>query len=110
MLRNRRFQPRNEPRACFTYDTTQDRILYITDLDAGRSVTNDIENVLADIAEWEEGLVLADHQVIYRDTDGVWTGVELTAEGRFSRFYALNVPTLNAAFAKVRSRAAEPAQ
>jgi hypothetical protein len=109
MRHNRRFIAKGEPRARFTYDTTPDKILYITDLDAGRTVTNDMHNVLADIAEWEPGLVLAEHQVIYRDTDGAWIGVRLTTEGRFSEYYALNVPTLEAAFAKLRSQATQPA-
>ncbi|MBO0931910.1 hypothetical protein [Fibrella aquatilis] len=61
--------------ADYTY-TVEGNIIVITDLDLGnKSVTNDIENVLAEIrTELGE---LAGYAVIYRDSLGRWDGVRL---------------------------------
>ena len=57
-------------RADFTY-TIEDGILCIIDLDNGNmSVTNDIENVIADI-EASEGQIEGT-RILYRDSWGVW--------------------------------------
>ena len=54
--------------------TVEGGTLCIIDLDKGGvSVTNDMENVLADIQS-AEGL-LDDLKVVYRDSDGIWDGV-----------------------------------
>lgn len=45
----------------------------ITDLDGIVSVTNDIENVVADICK-KEGAEAEDHMVVYRDSNGDWDG------------------------------------
>jgi hypothetical protein len=77
------------PRASadYLYDLTEDGLLVIIDQDLGnRSVTNDIENVLADLAQAEELATLAGRRVTYRDSDGDWCRVVLTKEGRFDRF------------------------
>ncbi|GAA4461804.1 hypothetical protein GCM10023189_37710 [Nibrella saemangeumensis] len=73
-------------RADYTYTVT-DNIIAIVDLDLGnRSVTNDIENVLADIrAEIGD---LAGYAVIYRDSMGRWDGVRLV--NGIVYFYGLN--------------------
>lgn len=77
------------------------KVLAITDLDRGnRSVTNDIENVLAKIAAQEKTTpteLLHGRLVIYRDSRGVWDGIEATvlnaggkAEAFSCQFYAVN--------------------
>lgn len=63
------------PRADYTY-TVEGSVIAIVDLDqGGRSVTNDIENVLDDI-QAELGS-LSGYAVIYRDSSGQWDGVRI---------------------------------
>lgn len=52
-----------------------------------RSVTNDIDNVVADI-KGELANDLSGHAIIYRDSQGVWDGVMLDESGSVS-FYGL---------------------
>lgn len=74
------------PRADYTY-TIEGSVIAIIDLDLGRkSVTNDMDNVLADIRT-ELG-DLAGYAVIYRDSMGRWDGVRLI--GSSVEFYPLN--------------------
>lgn len=47
--------------------------IQIIDCDEGRSVTNDIENVIADI-EHAEGINAEEYVIIYQDTDTNWDG------------------------------------
>lgn len=54
--------------------------IYIRDLDIGMSVTNDAENVVAELAKTHPG-----KRIVYQDTDGFWD--ELIHDvGRFIRF------------------------
>ena len=59
----------------------------VVDLDVGRSVTNDAENVVADLAaELHDGVHL-----IYRDTDGTWDEIAfVTDEDGRPRFNGFN--------------------
>ena len=45
-------------------------VIAIIDLDSGRSVTNDADNVIADLVS--RGFDLQHYHVIYRDTRGIW--------------------------------------
>lgn len=56
-----------------------------------RSVTNDIEHVLQTVAQREE-IDLDRYLVIYRDSRGIWGGVE-TQGGRFRAFVHLGQRT-----------------
>ncbi|QKG59151.1 hypothetical protein GKZ68_20950 (plasmid) [Hymenobacter sp. BRD128] len=93
-----------EPRAAYDYDLTADYILVVTDLGAPRSVTNDIQHVLADIAQAEELPSLAGYRAVYQDSQGEWAGITLTAQGDFTGFYGLGrrVTELYEALARVR--------
>ena len=72
----------------------------ITDLDNGSaSVTNDIINVIDDIHATHTDLT--QKKVIYRDSDKVFDGVAVNANGRFDHFYAICETDLNKALAKV---------
>lgn len=74
------------PRADYSY-TVEGSVIAIVDLDQGsKSVTNDIENVLADIRT-ELG-DLAGYAVIYQDSMGRWDGVR--QKGHSVEFYSLN--------------------
>lgn len=76
-------------RADYHYLLLGPDVLIIFDQDLGnRSVTNDIEAVLAGIAR-EQGLdSLRGHRVAYRDSDGLWTQVGLNKQGFFERFFS----------------------
>ena len=68
-------------RARFSIEVT-DSLIMLEDLDQGRTVTNDADAVIADLAQ--EGL-LRGRRVIYRDTMGRWD--ELLHDGtRFTGF------------------------
>lgn len=97
------YRSRNQPRASFIYDITEDGIICITDQDQGRTVTNDIHNVLADISQ-EENRPLSGMKVIYRDSSGCWDQVELTPAGEFRDFRSVNKYTLDDALDVVRGR------
>lgn len=75
----------------FGYSLDSDsRVLSIVDHDFGaRSVTSDIENVLARISEWS-GKSLAGYKVMYRDSMGIWDGVAVNKNGGFLGFFSLN--------------------
>ena len=76
----------NEPRADYTY-TVEGGVIVIVDLDlGGKSVTNDIDNVLDEI-QAELGY-LSGYSVIYRDSSGRWDGVRV--KGGLVHFYSLN--------------------
>lgn len=83
------------------------KILFIEDRDLGnRSVTNDIENVLSDIIESEknnEGFLLDNYSIIYRDSSGSIDGVE-TRDNRFLRFYSIGEDDYEAAIKKVKKK------
>lgn len=53
-------------------------VISITDLDAGRTVTNNIENVLAEIAKAEK-IHVEDYMIVYRDTALIWDGYDAKA-------------------------------
>jgi len=66
-------------RADLTYSIRLNRIK-IVDLNSGKaSVTNDIENVLRKIEAWHQGSI-AGYQIMYRDSDGYWDGIEWDGE------------------------------
>lgn len=59
------------------------KVLLIWDQDLGNmSVTNDIENVVADIAA-HEGIDPVAHLIIYRDSEGRWDGWDGATEDFF---------------------------
>lgn len=87
--------------ADFDFDIAA-RVLVIYDLNMGnKSVTNDIENVLAEIFDQIDELQPID-AVIYRDSEGIFDQVIL-GEGRtFKRFAPLVETEVLKAIAKVR--------
>jgi hypothetical protein len=76
-------------------------VLSIFDLDNGPTVTNDMEFVLAEIAE--HGVDLQAVQVMYRDTQGIWDAVMTAENGRFYSFMSLNERDENRAREKLRA-------
>ena len=66
------------------------------------SVTNDAENVIADLVK--AGYDLAANRVIYRDSDGIWDELVVRA-GKFAGFAVLRAKTVEAAIVAARERA-----
>lgn len=86
-----------EPRASFTY-RSYGSVIAVTDQDDGRSVTNDADAVIAQLAEKFD---LSKFRVIYRDTRGIWDELQVRA-GQFAGFRSINERELDAALAKVQ--------
>jgi len=85
--------------ADFEYQLLND-VVVIYDLNlGGRSVTNDVHNVLESI-EKDIG-DFKGKRVIYRDSHGVFDGITISCTGDFFNFYTLNVKTLDAAMKKL---------
>ena len=84
------------PRAAFSY-RSYGSVIAVVDHDHGRSVTNDAEAVIAQLAEKFD---LSKFRVIYRDTRGVWDEL-LVQHGQFAGFRSINERELEAALAKV---------
>jgi hypothetical protein len=89
---------KNKLRAVYSL-AVHGNVIAITDHDGGRSVTNDAENVIADLAR--QGFDLSRHPVIYQDTRGIWDQLLVDRTGRFAGFSCLNERDLGAALAKV---------
>jgi hypothetical protein len=86
-------------RASYKCELEGDDLLLITDLDQGRSVTNDAENVIADLARTYD---LTARRVIYRDTMGVWDGLAVN-RGKFTGFVAIDARTRDDAVQRARA-------
>ena len=74
-------------------------VIAIIDHDGPRSVTNDAENVVADLIA--QGFDLSRFQVIYKDTLGLWDELLVDSTGTFAGFRCLNEPELSAALARL---------
>ena len=83
---------------------TLDDVLVITDLNrGGRSVTNGIHAVLAEIgAELVGGWDVVNH-VIYRDSCGIYDGVVINAQGEFKGFFSIGEKSEEAAVRRLKT-------
>ena len=88
---------KNKLRAVYSY-TTHGDIIAIIDHDQGKSITNDAENVIADLAVHFD---LSKYHVIYRDTRGIYDQLLVDLTGHFAGFSSLNARDLPAALAKL---------
>lgn len=81
----------------------RDEFVLVIDHDQGKSVTNDAENVIADL--YRAGLLATGRRVLYRDTDGRWD--ELRYDGvRFTGFGAIGGTSPEVAIARARAAGA----
>jgi hypothetical protein len=71
-------------------------VIAIVDHNQGKSVTNDADNVIADLAA---NFDLSKYCVIYSDTRGIWDQLLVDRTGHFAGFSCLNVRDLPAALA-----------
>jgi hypothetical protein len=73
-------------------------VIAISDHNGGKSVTNDAENVIADLAP---DFDLSRYRVIYKDTRGIWDQMLVDRTGHFAGFSSINERDLPAALAKL---------
>jgi hypothetical protein len=85
-----------EPRAVFSYQT-YGNVIAVIDHDQGRSVTNDAEAVIAQLAQKFD---LSQYRVIYKDTRGIWDQMLVDRTG-LAGFSTINERDLPAALAKL---------
>lgn len=95
---------RRKPRASFNFEII-DGVVVVYDYDIGCSVTNDAENVVAELARRLPHLNT--HPVIYRDTDGVFDGLAVGENNRFVGFYAIQKTNLADAVQSAKEKEAE---
>ena len=89
---------KNKVRAVYSR-TVHGNVIAIIDHDQGRSVTNDAENIIADLAA--QGFDLSRYLVIYKDTRGIWDQLLVDRTRRCAGFSSINERDLSAALAKV---------
>jgi hypothetical protein len=73
-------------------------VIVIIDHDQGKSVANDAENVIADLAA---DFDLSKYLVIYCDTRGIYDQLLVDRTGHFAGFSSINERDLSAALAKI---------
>lgn len=89
---------KNKSRAVYSR-SVHGNVIAIVDHDGPCSVTNDAENVIADLVA--RGFDLSRSQVIYCDTLGIWDQILIDRTGHFAGFSSLNERDLAAALGKV---------
>lgn len=78
-------------------------VLIIYDNDrGGKSVTNDIENVLAELISSHGNI--ASYKIMYKDSQGVFDGVQVNAQGGFESFFPIHEFDEAKALQKLRDR------
>jgi hypothetical protein len=76
-------------------------VIVMTDQNGDRSLTNDMENVIAYLIR-AGAITSTDQKIIYKDSQGIWDGVELTNLNPPSvNFYSINERDLTKALAKI---------
>lgn len=85
----------------------RDGVVWIIDKDEGRSVTNDVERVIADLTQL--GVDPDAQPIIYCDSMGRWDQIA-TRRGRFAGFVALAAATFADALARLKDRGWSPGQ
>ena len=78
--------------------TVHGNVIVIIDHDQGKSVTNDAEKVIADLAA---DFDLSKYLVIYCDTRGIYDQLLVDRTGHFAGFCSINERDLSAALAKI---------
>lgn len=88
-------------RAIYDYNIDERRkIIAINDLGTvEKSVTNDIENVIADLIN--NGIDVNQYNIIYRDSMKIWDGIH-TRDGKFKDFYSINETDFEKACLKIK--------
>jgi hypothetical protein len=88
---------KNKRRAVYSR-TVHGNVIVLIDHDQGKSLTNDAENVIADLAT---DFDLPKYLVIYRDTRGIYDQLLVDRTGHFAGFSSINEYDLSAALARL---------
>ena len=75
--------------------TVHGNVIAILDHGEGNSVTNDAENVIADLVR--QGFDLSRYRVIYKNRRGIWDQILVDRTGQFAGYSCLNEGDLPAA-------------
>lgn len=92
-------------KSSYTYKVEKGFVL-IEDHDQEMSVTNNIRNVLKEIANKEQLSTFKDWNLIYKDTTGNWDGINTTGIN-FQSFYPIGTKSSIEAMEFVRTTAKE---
>jgi hypothetical protein len=99
---------REATQAHFRFSMVKD-VMVIEDMDiGGKSVTNDIENVLRDIREIhmdrtpDGDFPKLPRKIIYCDSNGIFDGIHATPEGAFISFYPIQTRYLDMALERAK--------
>lgn len=97
-------------RSNYSYRVHETGVIVIIDLDqGGKSVTNDAENVLAEVRDILTPAVFdAAPAVIYRDSDGIFDGMQFSPESQAVSFYAIHSPDEKVAISLALSMQIQP--
>jgi hypothetical protein len=87
----------DQPRSIYSR-AVHGNVIAIIDHDAGRTVSNDAANLIADLAA---DFDLSKYHVIYRDTRGMWDQILVDRTGHFVGFSSINERDLPAAIARL---------
>lgn len=92
---------------CILHEAPEGKIVCLVDEDGPKSVTNDLDNILPELADdlctirfLESPQQLLCCAIMYRDSMGIWDGV--TWDGRAVGFYSIGELTFDRALAKIR--------
>jgi predicted TPR repeat methyltransferase len=88
---------KNKLRAVYSR-TVHGNVIVLIDHDQGKSLTNDAENVIADLAT---DFDLSKYLIIHRDTRGIYDQLLVDSTGHFAGFSSINERDLSAALAKL---------
>jgi hypothetical protein len=87
----------DQPRSIYSR-AVHGNVIAIIDHDAGRTVSNDAANLIADLAA---DFDLSKYHVIYRDTRGMWDQILVDRTGHFVGFSSINERDLPTAIARL---------
>jgi hypothetical protein len=91
------------PRSTFRWGLFEPNGLALEDMNQGKSLTNDMTEVLADLHQ-DEGLPIWDMVIIYRDSTGIWDGVQLLERGSYKhQFYPIQLANKYQAYTEARN-------
>ena len=91
------------PRSKYKWGTFEPNGLWLEDLNQGKSLTNDMAEVLQELHE-DEGLPIWEMVIIYRDSMGIWDGVQLFEPGSIKhQFYPIGLANPHEARTEARN-------
>lgn len=88
---------KNKLRAVYSR-TVYGNVIAIVDLNQGKSVTNDAENVIKDL---DATFDLSNYRVIYKDSRNIWDELLVDSTRTFAGFRSLNETELSSALARL---------